>query len=86
MSVTNSTDGFSVSRNERPLKQALMPTAGDQIAQWIAEIEASNSLRIDESLSEHKRKIRLNNMTKRRLQRILDAINETRCEGTKPNA
>jgi len=57
----------------------------DQLAEWLLEVEAEEREACLEAAVIDERLIQINS-TKRRLQSILDANNETRCEGTKPNA
>jgi len=57
----------------------------DQLAEWLLEVEAEEREARLEAAVIDERLIQINS-TKRRLQSILDANNETRCEGTKPNA
>jgi hypothetical protein len=63
-----------------------MPTARDQIAEWLQECESCLEA-LDKHDVWHTVKARpIMNANAIRLRSILDAINETQGEGTKPNA
>jgi len=64
----------SVSRNERLPERSVMPTAGDRIAQWLKETDASiaGNNRVIKDLA---REVGMLETQRRRLLEILDAIN-----------
>jgi hypothetical protein len=73
-------------RTDREVKQSVPCTAVHQIAEWLRDAEAIIAACSNSDNAVYIATVACQRESKRRLLAIMDAINETRCEGGMPNA
>lgn len=84
--AANSLQASSASTERAARKADVMPTAVTQIAQWLQEVETKIDVAKTEANGGSYSCWFAAEVVRSRLRSILNAINETQGEGTKPNA